>query len=60
MKNVFVYTAIALIYAVVVGSIVCGIIAMICGVYYFNLLTFTMGLFVFVYGVIMWSMLQEM
>lgn len=59
MKNLFVYTAIALIYAVVVGNIICGIIAMICGVYYINTLTFIMGLLVFGYGIIMWSMLQK-
>lgn len=59
MKTTMCYIAAVIIYAAIIGIIVCGIIAMICGVYYINILTFTMGFFVFGFGEIMWSMLQE-
>lgn len=60
MKTTMCYIAAALIYVAVIGSIIAGIIAMICGIYYGNVVSLIMGLFVFVFGIIMWSMLQEM
>lgn len=60
MKATICYIAAIIIYVAVIGGIIAGAIAMICGVYYINPLTFTMGLFVFIFGMIMWSMLQEM
>lgn len=60
MKTIICYVAAAIIYVAVIGSIACGIIAMICGIYYINPLTLTMGFCVFGFGIIMWSMLQEM
>lgn len=60
MKIIMCYIAAAIIYSAVVGSIVCGIIAMICGVYYGNVASLIMGFVVFILSLIMWSMLQRM
>lgn len=59
MKTIMCYVAAAIIYAAVIGSIVCGIIAMICGVYYGNIVSLIMGFIIFIFSLIMWSMLQR-
>ena len=59
MKTIMCYVAAAIIYAAVIGSIVCGIIAMICGVYYGNIISVIIGYVVFILSLIMWSMLQK-
>ena len=59
MKTIMCYVAAAIIYAAVIGSIICGIIAMICGVYYGNIVSLIMGFIVFIFSLIMWSMLQR-
>ena len=60
MKTTMCYIAAVIIYAAVIGSIIAGIIAMICGVYYGNCMSLIMGCVVFLLSLIMWSMLQEM
>lgn len=60
MKTIICYVAAAIIYAAVIGSIVCGIISMICGVYYGNVTSLIMGYIVFILSLIMWSILQRM
>ena len=59
MKVVLCYIAAAIIYSAVIGSIVCGVIAMICGVYYGNIVSLIMGFIVFIFSLIMYSMLQR-
>lgn len=59
MKTIMCYVAAAIIYVAVIDSIICGIIAMICGVYYGNVMSIIMGLVVFILSLIMWSMLQR-
>ena len=59
MKTIMCYVAAAIIYAAVIGSIICGIIAMICGVYYGNIVSLIMGFVVFILSLIMWSILQR-
>lgn len=59
MKTIMCYIAAAIIYAAVIGSIVCGIIAMICGIYYGNVASLIMGYVVFILSLIMWSILQR-
>lgn len=59
MKTTMCYIAAALIYAAVIGGIIAGIIAMICGIYYGNVVSLIMGYVVFIFSLIMWSMLQR-
>lgn len=59
MKTIMCYIAAAIIYSAVIGSIVCGIIVMICGVYYENVASLIMGYVVSILSLIMWSILQR-
>lgn len=60
MKTTMCYIAAAIIYAAIIGSIIAGVIIMICGVYYGNCESLIMGCIVFILGLITWSMSQEM
>lgn len=49
-----------LIYSAVITIIIGGIIILFCGVYYFNVMYFTLGFVIFAFGELMWLMLQDM
>lgn len=52
--------AACLIYSAVIAIIIGGIITLFCGVYYFNVMYFTLGFVIFAFGELMWLMLQDM